>query len=137
VPENIGIFRTPQLAKQPRRGVIYTVAPSYKDADVIWCGTDDGLIHLTRDGGKKWSNVTPTDVTSWSKVSILDAGRFDASTAYAAVNRIRLDDLHPHIYRTHDGGKSWTEIVHGLPDRAVINAVREDPVRKGLLYAGT
>ncbi len=137
VPENIGIFRTPQLAKQPRRGVIYTVAPSYKDADVIWCGTDDGLIHLTRDGGKKWSNVTPTDVTSWSKVSILDAGRFDASTAYAAVNRIRLDDLHPHIYRTHDGGKSWTEIVKGLPACDPVNTVREDPLRKGLLFAGT
>jgi photosystem II stability/assembly factor-like uncharacterized protein len=137
VPENIGVFRTPQLAKQPRRGVIYTVAPSYKDADVIWCGTDDGLIHLTRNGGKTWSNVTPPEVTSWSKVSILDAGRFDASTAYAAVNRLRLDDLRPHIYRTHDAGKTWTEIVKGLPPCDPVNTVREDPIRKGLLFAGT
>jgi photosystem II stability/assembly factor-like uncharacterized protein len=137
VPASIGVFRTPQLAKQPRRGVIYTVAPSYKEADVIWCGTDDGLIHLTRDAGKTWSNVTPPDVTSWSKISILDAGRFDASTAYAAVNRIRLDDLRPHIYRTHDGGKTWTEIVKGLPSCDPVNTVREDPIRKGLLFAGT
>jgi photosystem II stability/assembly factor-like uncharacterized protein len=137
VPGNIGVFRTPQLAKQPRRGVIYTVAPSYKDADVIWCGTDDGLIHRTSDRGKTWSNVTPPAVTSWSKVSILDAGRFDAATAYAAVNRIRLDDLRPHIYRTHDGGKTWTAIVKGLPECDPVNTVREDPVRKGLLFAGT
>jgi photosystem II stability/assembly factor-like uncharacterized protein len=136
VPESIGIFRTPQLASQPRRGVIYTVAPSYKDADVIWCGTDDGLIHRTRNGGKTWSNVTPPAITSWSKISILDAGRFDAATAYAAVNRFRCDDLRPHIYRTHDGGKTWTEIVKGLPADP-INTVREDPVRKGLLYAGS
>ena len=137
VPESIGIFRTPQLANQPRRGVIYTVAPSYKDADVIWCGTDDGLVHRTRDGGRTWSNVTPPEVTSWSKVSILDAGQFDAATAYAAVNRLRLDDLRPHIYRTHDGGKTWTEIVRGLPPHDPVNTVREDSVRKGLLFAGT
>jgi photosystem II stability/assembly factor-like uncharacterized protein len=136
VPASIGIFRTPEMAKQPRRGVIYTVAPSYKDADVIWCGTDDGLIHRTSDGGKTWSNVTPPEITSWSKISILDAGRFDAATAYAAVNRIRLDDMRPYVYRTHDGGKSWTEIVKGLPNDP-INTVREDPVRKGLLFAGS
>ena len=137
VPESIGIFRTPALAKQPRRGVIYTVAPSYKDVNVIWCGTDDGLIHVTRDGGKSWENVTPPGVTSWSKISLIDSGRFDANTAYAAVNRIRLDDMRPHVYRTHDGGKTWKEIVNGLPDDAPINAVREDPVRKGLLFAGS
>jgi photosystem II stability/assembly factor-like uncharacterized protein len=136
VPESIGIFRTDQLAKQPRRGVIYTVAPSYKDVKVIWCGTDDGLVHVTWDGGKKWHDVTPPGVTSWSKLSLMDAGRFDARTAYAAVNRIRLDDQKPHIYRTHDGGKTWKEIVKGLPDDPV-NVVREDPVRKGLLYCGT
>jgi photosystem II stability/assembly factor-like uncharacterized protein len=97
------------MAKQPRRGVIYTIAPSYKDVNVIWAGTDDGLVHVTRDGGKNWSNVTPPGITSWSKMSIIDAGRFDANTAYAAVNRIRLDDQRPHIYRTHDGGKTWKE----------------------------
>ena len=112
--------------------MIYTVAPSYKDVNVIWAGTDDGLIHVTRDGGKNWSNVTPPALPSWSKVSIMDAGRFDANTAYAAVNRIRLDDQRPHIYRTHDGGKTWKEIVNGLADSGPINVVREDPVRRGL-----
>lgn len=137
VPESIGVYRTPEMAKQPRRGVIYAVAPSYKDAGTIWAGTDDGLIHVTRDGGQNWSNVTPPGMTAWSKVSVMDAGRFDAGTAYAAVNRLRLDDQKPHIYRTHDGGKTWTEIVRGLPENAPVNAVREDPVRKGLLFAGT
>ncbi|MEK6302117.1 MAG: glycoside hydrolase [Acidobacteriota bacterium] len=136
VPESIGVFRTADLSKMPRRGVIYTVAPSYKNVNTIWAGTDDGLIHLTRDGGKKWTNVTPPGISSWSKVSIIDAGRFDAETAYAAVNRIRLDDQRPHIYRTHDGGKTWKEIVRGLPDEPV-NAVREDPIRRGLLFCGT
>jgi photosystem II stability/assembly factor-like uncharacterized protein len=137
VPASIGVYRTPDLARQPRRGVIYTVAPSYRDASTIWAGTDDGLIHVTRDGGKTWKDVTPPDLSAWSKISVMDAGRFDAETAYAAVNRIRLDDQRPHVYRTHDGGKTWQEIVRGLPDNAPVNAVREDPVRRGLLFAGT
>jgi photosystem II stability/assembly factor-like uncharacterized protein len=137
VPGSIGVFRTPDLAGMARRGVIYTVAPSHKDVNVIWAGTDDGLIHLTRDGGKSWTNVTPPGLTAWSKVSILDAGRFDADTAYAAINRIRLDDQRPHIYRTHDGGRTWKEIVKGLPENAPVNAVREDPVRRGMLFCGT
>jgi photosystem II stability/assembly factor-like uncharacterized protein len=136
VPANIGVYSRPEMATMARRGVIYTVAPSHKDVNTIWAGTDDGLIHLTRDGGKTWQNVTPPALTSWSKVSIIDAGHFDNQTAYAAVNRFRLDDLHPHVYRTHDGGKSWTEIVRGLPDDPV-NVVREDPQRRGLLFAGT
>jgi photosystem II stability/assembly factor-like uncharacterized protein len=136
IPESIGIYRTPEMATQPRRGVIYTLAPSYKDVNVIWAGTDDGLIHVTLDGGKTWKNVTPPELTAWSKVSVIDAGRFDPATAYAAINRIRLDDLKPHIYRTHDSGKTWTEVVRGLP-LGPINVVREDPVRKGLLYAGS
>jgi photosystem II stability/assembly factor-like uncharacterized protein len=137
VPESIGVYRTPAMAKQPRRGVIYTVAPSYKDANTIWAGTDDGLIHLTRDGGKTWQNVTPSGLTAWSKVSVMDAGLFDVATAYAAINRIRLDDQRPHICRTHDGGKTWQEIVRGLPEDGPVNTVREDPVRAGLLFAGT
>ena len=137
VPANIGIFRTPALEKQPRRGVIYAVAPSYKDVNVIWAGTDDGLVHVTEDGGKAWTDVTPPAVTAWSKVAQIDAGRFDSKTAYVAVNRMRLDDMKPHVYRTHDGGKTWTETVKGLPDSGPVNAVREDPERKGLLYAGT
>jgi photosystem II stability/assembly factor-like uncharacterized protein len=136
VPESIGVYRKPEMAKQPRRGVIYTVAPGKKDVNVIWTGTDDGLIHRTSDGGKTWVNVTPPGLTAWSKVSLIDASPFDDLTAYAAINRFRLDDLKPHVYRTHDGGKTWKEIVKGLLGDPV-NAVREDPVRKGLLYAGT
>lgn len=136
VPASVGIFSTPDLKAMSRRGVIYTVAPSPKDVNTIWCGTDDGLIHVTKDAGKTWKNVTPPEITSWSKVSVMDAGHFDVNTAYAAVNRIRVDDMHPHIYKTHDGGKTWREIVDGLPDDA-INSVKEDPVQKGLLFAGS
>jgi photosystem II stability/assembly factor-like uncharacterized protein len=136
LPASIGIYATEEMKKMPRRGVIYTVAPSYKDVNTIWCGTDDGLIHVTRDGGKSWKNVTPAGISSWSKISIMDAGHFDVNTAYAAVNRIRLDDMHPHIYKTHDAGKTWTEITAGLPNDP-INVVREDPIRKGLLFAGS
>ncbi len=137
VPESIGIYRTPEMAKMNRRGVIYTVAPSYVDGKTIWAGTDDGLIHVTRDGGKTWKDVTPPGLSAWSKVSLIDAGRHDADTAYAAINRIRLDDMKPHIYRTHDGGKTWQEVTRGLPDNAPVNAVREDSERKGLLFCGT
>ena len=137
VPENVGVYRTSEMQAMPRRGVIYTVAPSYKDVNTIWAGTDDGLIHVTRNGGKTWQNVTPPQLKSWAKVSLIDAGRFDANTAYAAINTFRLDDLRPHILKTHDGGKTWQEIVKGLPDGGIVNAVREDPVRKGLLYCGT
>ena len=136
IPESVGVYRTEAMKTMPRRGVIYTIAPSPKDINTIWAGTDDGYIQLTRDGGKTWKNVTPPGVTSWSKVSLMDAGHFDANTAYAAVNRIRCDDLRPHIYRTHDAGKTWQEIVTGLPNEP-INTVREDPVRKGLLFAGS
>jgi photosystem II stability/assembly factor-like uncharacterized protein len=136
VPPSVGVYTEEAKKQATRRGVIYTVAPSHKDVNVIWAGTDDGLIHVTRDGGKSWSNVTPRELTPWSKVSMLDASHFDDTTVYGAINRIRLDDLKPHIYRTHDGGKTWKEIVDGLPDQPV-NTVREDPVRKGLLYAGT
>ncbi len=137
VPKNVGIYATKEMDTMPRRGVIYTVAPSYKDVKTIWAGTDDGLIQVTRDGGKNWQNVTPPELKSWAKVSLIDAGRFDANTAYAAINTFRLDDLRPHILRTHDGGKTWREITKGLPDGGIVNAVREDSVRKGLLYCGT
>ena len=136
IPQNVGIYTQDNLKTMPRRGVIYTVAPSYVDSNTIWCGTDDGLIHVTRDGGKAWNNVTPGSIKSWSKISIMEASHTDVRTAYAAVNCIRLDDMHPHIYRTTDGGLTWKEIVKGLPDQP-INVVREDPVRKGLLFAGS
>ncbi len=137
IPASVGVYRTDAMKTMPRRGVIYTIAPSPKDINTIWAGTDDGYIQLTRNGGKTWTNVTPPAVTAWSKVSLMDAGHFDANTAYAAVNRIRCDDLRPHIYRTHDGGKTWQEIVAGLPTNDPINSVREDPTRKGLLFAGS
>ena len=137
VPASIGIYRTPEMQQMARRGVIYTVAPSFKTVNTIWAGTDDGSIHITRDGGQKWTNITPPQLSSWSKVSLMEASHFDDQSAYAAVNRFRLDDLHPYIYRTHDSGKTWKLIVNGIPHNEVVNAVREDPKRKGMLYAAT
>ena len=136
VPDTLGPFVADDPAKGKHRGVIYSLGPSPKDPNLIWAGTDDGLIQVTRDGGKTWQNVTPPELTPWSKLAQLDASHFDSGTVYAAVNRFRLDDLRPYIYRTHDGGKSWQKIVTGLPDEPV-NTVREDPERKGLLFAGT
>jgi photosystem II stability/assembly factor-like uncharacterized protein len=135
VPASIGEFKS--SAKPTQRGVIYTIAPSFQDISRIWVGTDDGLIHLTTNGGKTWADITPKPITAWQKVSIIEAGHFDVNTAYAAVNTLRLDDNRPHIYRTHDGGKTWTEIVKGIPEGQTVNVVREDPKRKGLLFAGT
>ena len=121
----------------PRRGVIYAIAPSrLRDGD-IWVGTDDGLVYRTRDEGQSWTNVTPAPLTPWSKIGILEASPFDAESAYAAVDRHRLDDFHPYIYRTRDGGQSWTLAVSGIPENETVNVVRADPVRRGLLYAGT
>jgi len=136
VPASVGIYSTNDLKTMPRRGVIYTVAPSFRDINTIWVGTDDGLIHITKDGGKTWKNVTPPGITSWSKISIIEASHFNVNVAYAAVNRIRCDDMHPHIYRTADGGRTWKEIVNGLPNDPV-NVIREDPRSKGLLFAGS
>ena len=134
----MGVYRTDAMKTMPRRGVIYTIAPSPKDINTIWAGTDDGL-HA--GNARRRQNLEKRDsrigVGSWSKISLMDASHFDASTAYAAVNRIRCDDLKPHLYRTHDGGKSWQEIVAGLPDNDPINTVREDPIRKGMLFAGS
>jgi photosystem II stability/assembly factor-like uncharacterized protein len=137
VPASLGPFVQADPAKGKHRGVIYSLAPSPKDKNLIWAGTDDGLIYLTRDAGKSWQNVSPPDVTPWSKVAQLDASYADANTVYAAVNRFRLDDLHPFIYRTHDGGENWKLIVNGIADNESVNSVREDPVRKGLLFAAT
>ncbi len=137
VPPNVGKYRGTPAARVTRRGVIYTIAPSHADIDVIWVGTDDGLIHMTRDGGATWSDVTPPELGPWAKVSLMDASHFDVNTAYAAINTLRLDDLRPHIYRTRDGGTTWTHITHGIPDGGTVNVVREDPKRQGLLFAGT
>ncbi len=137
IPPNLGVFAAYDPEKGKHRGVIYAVAPSFQEAETIWAGTDDGLIHITRDGGKFWQNVTPTQLKPWSKVSIIEASHFDAGTAYAAINSFRLDDLRAHIYRTRDFGKTWTEITNGIPAGGASNVVREDPMRKGLLFAGT
>ena len=135
VPPVLGDFAKDDPQKGAHRGVIYAVAPSYVHHGTIWAGTDDGLLWITRDASH-WKNVTPHALTPWSKISQIDASRFDDNTAYVSVNRFRLDDLHPYIYRTHDGGSTWTPIVGGLPNEPV-NAVRADPQRRGLLYAAT
>ena len=116
---------------------VFALAESPKQAGLLWAGTDDGLIQLTRDDGANWQNVTPKDMPAWSMVSIIEASPHDSATAYAAIDRHKLDDMKPLIYRTHDSGKTWTRIVAGIPEGAYVRSVREDPVRKGLLYAGT
>ncbi len=116
---------------------VFTVAESPRQRGLLWAGTDDGLIHLTRDDGGSWENVTPKDLPQWSMVSLIEASAHDAATAYAAIDRHKLDDFKPLIYRTHDFGKTWTRINAGIPDGAYVRAVREDPTRPGLLYAGT
>jgi photosystem II stability/assembly factor-like uncharacterized protein len=137
LPATIGKYSSEKTAQPIQRGVIYAVAPSPLDINRIWAGTDDGLIHLTTDGGAHWSDVTPKELVPFAKVSLIDASHFDTRTAYAAINTIRLDDLRPHLYRTHDGGRTWTEINNGIPTNENTNAIREDPKRKGLLYAST
>lgn len=120
-----------------RHGVVYAIAPSPLRAGLVWAGTDDGYVWVTRDDSRTWHNVTPPELTSWSKVGIIEPSHFDAATAYVAVDRHRLDDYKPYIYRTHDGGATWSAIVDGIPAGSFVNAVREDPMQRGLLYAGT
>jgi len=135
VPASVGTLVPKGADKQ--RGAIYALAPSFKNINTLWAGTDDGLIWQTRDGGKNWNDITPKDLTAWSKVTQISASHFDEETAYASVSRFRINDNRPYIYRTHDGGKNWTLITTGLPDFGPVDTVREDPVRKGLLFAGT
>ncbi len=128
---------TPQNAKERGFGVVYSIAPSPVKADEIWAGSDTGLLHLTLDGGKTWQDVTPNGVGDWSKIAMIEASRFDPAAAYVAVDRHRLDDLSPYIYRTRDYGKTWQTIVAGIGPQSFVNAIREDTEKKGLLYAGT
>jgi len=136
-PPNLDEATIADSPQNKRRGVIYTIAPSPIDAPTIWIGTDDGLIHLTKDDGKTWTNVTPPELTPWSKVVMMDASHFDVNEAFAAIDRHRLTDNEPYIYRTRDGGKTWQKITNGLPAGVYMQTVKEDPVRKGLLFAGT
>ncbi len=116
---------------------IFSVGPGKVDIDVIWTGSDDGLVHVTQDGGANWTNVTPPDMPDFGRVSLIDASSFDAGKAYVSVRRPLLDDFAPHIWKTDDFGQTWTKIVNGIRDDAYVHAVREDPNREGMLYAGT
>lgn len=137
VPANLDPITAKYGLASPRKGVIFTIAPSPLDANMVWAGTDDGLIHVTRDDGKTWKDVTPKPLTAWSKVGIIEASHFDKQTAYAAVDRHRLEDNAAYIYRTRDGGQTWQSVAKGIPNLAFVNAVREDPTHRGLLFAGT
>ena len=128
---------TLENAKHDAYGVVFTIAPSPLHRDLIWAGSDTGLIHLTRDGGKNWKDVTPQGLSDWSKISLIEASHFDPAVAYAAVDRGRLDDPTPYIYRTRDYGASWQLVTNGIRAPAFLRAVREDPQSKGLLFAGT
>jgi photosystem II stability/assembly factor-like uncharacterized protein len=132
-----GVNLTIENAKARGYGVVYSIAPSPMTAGLIWAGSDTGLVHLTRDGGKTWTNVTPPGLTSWSKITAIEGSHFNAEAAYAAVDRHRLDDNKPYLYRTRDYGKTWTPITTGIEAPSFLNAIREDPLRKGLLYACT
>ena len=124
-------------AKKRGFGVVSSIAPSPVKAEVIWAGSDTGLVHVTTDGGKTWSEVTPKGLSAWSKIAMIEASRFDAATAYVAVDRHRLDDMAPYAYRTRDGGKTWEAIAQGIAPTGFVNAIREDREQKGLLFAGT
>jgi len=137
IPASLGDMAAKDPRADQQRGVVYSLAPSYRNIDTLWAGTDAGKIWITSNGGKNWKDITPPGLEAWSKVTQLSASRFDDQTVYASVSRFRVNDLTPYIYRTHDGGKTWQAITGGLPNDAPIDTVRADPVRKGLLFAGS
>ena len=137
VPANLDAATAADALPSKRRGVIYTIAPSPTRAGEIWVGTDDGLVQLTRDEGKTWNDVTPKELTAWSKVTHIAASRFGVGRAYAAVDRHRLEDMQAYLYRTNDFGKTWQRVSNGIPEGSFLNCVREDPKVTGLLYACT
>jgi len=135
VPANAGKYTSGVTPSQ--QGTITALSASPLDVDILWAGTDDGNIQVTSDGGANWSNVTPPQIKPWTRIFNIEAGHFDVGTAYAAANTMRIDDMNPHFWRTHDGGETWTEINTGLAPGAVANAIREDPRKPELLYAAT
>ncbi|MBK8058312.1 MAG: glycoside hydrolase [Gemmatimonadetes bacterium] len=135
VPANAGKYAA--TVKPAPMGSITALSPSPRSLSILWAGTDDGHIQVTTNGGTTWNNVTPPSIKPWTRIFNIEAGHFDNLTAYAAANTLRLDDINPHFFRTHDGGKTWTEINTGIAGGAVANAIREDPRQKGLLYAAT
>ncbi|MBK6845163.1 MAG: glycoside hydrolase [Gemmatimonadetes bacterium] len=135
VPANAGKYAA--TVKPVPMGSITALSPSPRSLSILWAGTDDGHIQVTTNGGTTWNNVTPPSIKPWTRIFNIEAGHFDNLTAYAAANTLRLDDINPHFFRTHDGGKTWTEINTGIAGGAVANAIREDPRQKGLLYAAT
>jgi photosystem II stability/assembly factor-like uncharacterized protein len=135
IPPSVGTMHSPNAGKQ--RGAIYALSVSPRNGDILWAGTDDGLVWVSSDGGGHWTNITPPSLTPWSKITQIDASHFDDDTAYVCVSRMRIDDLRPYIFRTHDRGKTWESISGGLPGDAPVNSVREDPQRKALLFAAT
>ncbi|MGC2111522.1 MAG: hypothetical protein WA655_18545 [Candidatus Korobacteraceae bacterium] len=128
---------TNETTKERGFGVVFSIAPSPVKADEIWAGSDTGLLHLTRDGGKSWQDVTPKGLSDWSKIAMIEASRFDPAVAYVAADRHRLDDQKPYIYRTRDYGQSWQPIANGIAGQSFVNAIREDTQNKNLLFAGT
>ncbi|HNV74310.1 MAG TPA: hypothetical protein PKH96_06520, partial [Gemmatimonadaceae bacterium] len=135
VPANAGKYAA--TVKPAPMGSITALSPSPRSLSILWAGTDDGHIQVTTNGGTTWNNVTPPSIKPWTRIFNIEAGHFDNLTAYAAANTLRLDDINPHFFRTHDGGKTWTEINTGIAGGAVANAIREDPRQQGLLYAAT
>ena len=137
VPPTLDATAAAQVDRNDKRGVVYTIAPSPLRASMIWVGTDDGLVHVTTDMGSLWTNVTPSAVSAWSRVTMMEASHFDAAVAFASVDRHQLQDFDPYIYRTRDMGKTWQLVTRGLPAGVYVHAVKEDPMRRGMLVAGT
>lgn len=135
VPASAGKYASG--VKPAALGAITALAPSYRDANVLWAGTDDGQVQVTMDGGTTWTNVTPAGIKPWTRIYNMEAGRHDRLTAYIAANTMRIDDFRPHFWKTHDGGKTWTEISSGLSSDYPANSIREDSRVKGLLYGAT
>jgi photosystem II stability/assembly factor-like uncharacterized protein len=137
IPSTLDVTAAAQVDRNGKRGVVYTIAPSPLLVPMVWAGTDDGLIHVTVNDGRTWQNVTPFAIAPWSRITMVEASHSDFNTAYASVDRHQLQDFDPYIYRTRDAGKTWQRITTGLPSGVYVHTVREDPVRAGLLFAGT